>query len=129
MKFARMSFAKLTIVPIFLLAAFAISPSSAQNAAPPSGADVYQNRCAKCHDQEGTRAPAKQVLQKMSSARIMRTLDFGLMMAVAYPMKRDERITVANYLGTQGEDAPPPASAFCATGMTPLSAASAQVLV
>ena len=43
----------------------------------------------------------------------MRTLDFGLMMAVAYPIKREEREAVANYLGTKVEEAPLPASAFC----------------
>ena len=125
MRYARTFAGKLLGAAIFALVIFASLPASAQNATPPVGADVYQNRCAKCHDQEGTRAPAKQVLQKMSSARILRTLDFGLMMAVAYPMKRDERVAVANFLGTQGEDAPPPASAFCAAGMQPLSAASA----
>ena len=125
MRYARTFAGKLLGAAIFALVIFASLPASAQNATPPVGADVYQNRCAQCHDQEGTRAPAKQVLQKMSSARILRTLDFGLMMAVAYPMKRDERVAVANFLGTQGEDAPPPASAFCAAGMQPLSAASA----
>ena len=115
---------------LFAFAIFACLPASAQTAATPptatpAGADVYQNRCAKCHDQEGTRAPTKQVLQKMSSARILRTLDFGLMMAVAYPLKREERVAVANFLGTQAQDAPPPASAFCSAGMPPLSAASA----
>jgi len=108
-----------------IAAIFATSSASAQNTTPVTGADVYQNRCAKCHDQAGSRAPAKDVLQKMSAARILRTLDFGLMMAVAYPMKRDERVAVANFLGTQGEDTPPPANAFCPAGMQPLSAASA----
>ena len=120
MRFARTSVNKLMIAAIF-----ATSSASAQNTTPVTGADVYQNRCAKCHDQAGSRAPAKDVLQKTSAARILRTLDFGLMMAVAYPMKRDERVAVANFLGTQGEDTPPPANAFCPAGMQPLSAASA----
>jgi len=120
MRFARTSVNKLMIAAIF-----ATSSASAQNTTPVTGADVYQNRCAKCHDQAGSRAPAKDVLQKMSAARILRTLDFGLMMAVAYPMKRDERVTVANFLGTQGKDTPPPANAFCPERMQPLSAASA----
>lgn len=106
----------------------AIPAAAAQNAAPPaqaaatvSGADVYQKRCARCHDQAGSRAPSRDALQKLSSARIMRTLDFGLMMAVAYPLKRDEREAVANFLGTKAEEAPIPASAFCSTNVAILS--------
>ncbi|MBZ5642833.1 MAG: PQQ-binding-like beta-propeller repeat protein [Acidobacteriia bacterium] len=112
-------------IGIFLLMTFAISPASAQSAPTVSGADVYQKRCARCHDEGVSRAPARQVLQTMSAGRILRTLDFGLMMAVAYPMKREERVAVANFLGTPGEDAPPAPKNPCAAGVAPLSAASA----
>jgi hypothetical protein len=37
----------------------------------------------------------RDALTKMSPARILRTLDFGLMMSVAYPLRRDEREAVA----------------------------------
>src|SRR5258708_10105991 len=99
----------------------AIPAASAQNAAPISGADVYQKRCSTCHDQAGNRAPSRDSLQKMPAVRILRTLDFGLMMGVAYPMKREERQAVANYLGTPAGEPPPPASSFCAAGMRPMS--------
>src|SRR6202165_79131 len=90
----------------------AFAPSSV------SGADVYQKRCASCHDQAGSRAPSRDALQKVSAARILRTLDFGLMMAVAYPIKREEREAVANFLGTKAEESPLPASAFCAANIS-----------
>ncbi|MBZ5660917.1 MAG: PQQ-binding-like beta-propeller repeat protein [Acidobacteriia bacterium] len=117
-------------IPLFGLVVFAFAlgaslPLSAQTAAPVTGADVYQKRCARCHDEGVSRAPARQVLQTMSAARILRTLDFGLMMAVAYPMKREERVAVANFLGTPGDDAPTSPKNPCAAGMQPLSAASA----
>lgn len=105
----------------FLLAAVlsAIPARAAQNSSPastaPSGAAVYQKRCATCHDQEGSRAPSKDALAKLSVTRILRTLDFGLMMAVAYPLDRAEREAVANYLGTKTEEAALPASAFCSS--------------
>ncbi len=35
------------------------------------------------------------------------------MMSIAYPMRRDEREAVAQYLGQGPEDQPPPQSAFC----------------
>jgi polyvinyl alcohol dehydrogenase (cytochrome) len=110
---------------LFALAMFAASPVFAQSATAVTGADVYQNRCARCHDEGVSRAPAKQVLQTMSAARILRTLDFGLMMAVAYPMKRTERVAVANFLGTPGEDALAAPKNPCAADVQPLSAASA----
>jgi polyvinyl alcohol dehydrogenase (cytochrome) len=107
----------------------AITAAWAQNSAPApaatttssSGADVYQKRCARCHDQGVSRAPSRDALQKLSAARILRTLDFGLMMAVAYPMKREEREAVANYLGTKAEEVPLPATAFCGANVSIMS--------
>src|SRR6476646_10869674 len=78
-----------------------------------SGADVYQKNCSACHDQVSARIPTRDALQKMSSARILRTLDFGLMMSIAYPLRRDEREAVASFLGTTAVGAPLPANAFC----------------
>src|ERR1700675_579531 len=108
-------------VAVCVLFLSAIPAASAQTASPVSGADVYQKRCAACHDQPGNRAPSRDALQKMPAVRILRTLDFGLMMGIAYPIKREERETVANYLGTPGGEPPPPASSFCAAGMRPMS--------
>jgi polyvinyl alcohol dehydrogenase (cytochrome) len=126
MRHARTCAGKLISIAFFALATFACSPASAQTALPVTGPDVYEKRCAKCHDTGVSRAPVKDVLQTMSAARILRTLDFGLMMALAYPMNREERLAVANYLGTPGADTPaPPAAALCASGMQPLSAESA----
>jgi len=118
---------RLFTVPALLAAALPclIQAAAAQNSAPvsgaPSGAEVYQKRCATCHDQAGSRAPSKDALQKLSAARILRTLDFGLMMAVAYPLDRAEREAVANYLGTKTEEAVLPASAFCSAKIAILS--------
>ena len=49
----------------------------------------------------------------MSSARILRALDAGAMLAIAMQMHRDERIAVASYLGTDAPDAGPSAAAYC----------------
>jgi polyvinyl alcohol dehydrogenase (cytochrome) len=122
---ARLSFA----IAMFIAAICAIPASAAQNSTPVSpsapstvsGADVYQKRCATCHDQAGSRAPSRDALQKLSAARILRTLDFGLMMAVAYPINRAEREAVANFLGTKAEETPLPASAFCSSNISIMS--------
>jgi polyvinyl alcohol dehydrogenase (cytochrome) len=82
-------------------------------AAEPSGEAVYQKRCSGCHEQVNERIPQREALQKMPSARILRALDSGAMMAVAFTISRDDRIAVANYLGTKDQVSGPPPSAYC----------------
>src|SRR2546425_7917264 len=84
--------------------------STAQSA----GEAVYRERCAGCHEQVSPRIPHRDALQKMPASRILRTLDFGAMMNIAYPLRRDERAAVAAFLGTSGGDPTPPAAAYCA---------------
>jgi len=78
-----------------------------------SGEAVYKQRCAGCHDQVSERIPPKTSLNQMPSARILRALDWGAMMTVAYPMSREERQAVAAYLGTNAPAFNFPASAYC----------------
>src|SRR5215468_9313436 len=80
------------------IACFFVSVESA--IAAPSGEAVYQRRCAGCHEQTNPRIPPRSALQQMPASRILSTLDFGAMMTVAYPLSRDERQAVADYLGT-----------------------------
>src|SRR5436190_20000399 len=86
---------------------------SAAQGARPSGEQVYRTRCASCHDQASPRIPPRDALQKMAALRILRALDFGAMMTVAYPLRRDERQAVAAYLGLADSPATPLPSAFC----------------
>ena len=95
-----------------LIVAVGYEASPAQTAGP-SGEQVYLQYCASCHDQTGARIPTRDALTRMSPGRILRTLDFGLMMSIAYPLQRDEREAVARFLGTGSEDLAPPAAAFC----------------
>jgi len=78
-----------------------------------SGETIYRARCAGCHDLTSQRIPPKSALQQMPATRILRVLDFGVMMSVAYPMRRGEREAVAKYLGTEAGEPAPPAAAFC----------------
>ena len=104
--------ARLTAV---VLVSFALPPHlEAQPVTPPTaGAAVYAEHCASCHDQVGARIPTRDALAEMSPARILRTLDFGLMMSIAYPLERGEREAVAAFLGKGRDDTTPPASAMC----------------
>lgn len=94
-----------------MVAAALASSASAQSV---SGESVYQRRCAACHDKPADgRTPSVDTLKAMTSSRILRTLNFGAMMTIAYQLRNDEREAVATFLGKLGGDAPPPASAFC----------------
>lgn len=78
-----------------------------------SGEAVYQKRCASCHDSANESAPPKEALQQLSVARIVRTLNFGVMVNVAYVLSSEEREAVAKYLGVERADPPLPAQAYC----------------
>jgi len=82
-------------------------------AAAVSGEAIYQKRCAACHDTASERAPSREALKQLSVARILRTLDFGVMINIAYVLNREEREAVANYLGVQRVDQPVPPQAYC----------------
>src|ERR1044071_610043 len=107
--------AALKLWPFALLAALALSTgtTAAAQSGSPSGSEIYMQRCASCHDQTAARIPTRDALQKLSPTRILKTLDFGAMMSIAYPLRRAEREAVAKYLGHGADDPPPPASAFC----------------
>jgi len=87
-----------------------------------SGEAVYQNRCAMCHEQANERIPPREALQKMPAARILRALNAGAMMAVAFTISTEDRMAVASYLGTNEQVAGPPASAFCTDRKVKLAA-------
>ena len=90
-----------------------------------TGDAVYQKRCSGCHEQTSDRIPHREALQKMPSSRILRTLDSGAMMSIAFTMSRDDRMAVASFLGTTASADAPPASAFCADRSVKLAATPA----
>jgi len=88
-----------------------------------SGEAIYKQRCASCHDGTSPRVPPKAAIQKLSSARILRVLDFGTMISVGYLLKRDEREAVSKYLGAPGAPTGAPrAAAYCKDRTVRLSA-------
>jgi len=110
-----------SVVLCALVTVAAAAPAHAQ-VSPASGEAVYKTYCSSCHDQAGPRVPPRDALRKMPATRILRTLDFGVMMAVAYPMRREERQAVAAFLGTNETEATPPPSAFCTADRAIMSA-------
>ncbi len=78
-----------------------------------TGEEVYKARCASCHDQANPRIPPRESLNKIPATRILKVLDFGVMMQVSYRMSRDEREAVAKFLGTDSAERTLPPEAFC----------------
>src|SRR5580765_3050436 len=116
-----------TTLPVLACAAALLvcaSPAAAQTQPPPPrsanlqnaerGEAIYRERCAGCHDLTNARIPRRDALKLMPAARILRALDFGVMMNVAYPLRRDEREAVATFLGSGASDPTPAPAAYCA---------------
>jgi polyvinyl alcohol dehydrogenase (cytochrome) len=94
--------------------AFVTALAALPCAAAVSGEAVYQRRCASCHDSASESAPPRDALKQLSVARILRTLDFGVMVNMANILNREEREAVASYLGVERPEEPMPAQAYCA---------------
>jgi polyvinyl alcohol dehydrogenase (cytochrome) len=78
-----------------------------------TGEEVYARRCSSCHDQTNPRIPHRDSLKKIPATRILKVLDFGVMMQVAYQLTRQEREDVAKFLGTEGAESALAPAAFC----------------
>jgi polyvinyl alcohol dehydrogenase (cytochrome) len=96
-----------------LIAIYACLAPALAYGADVSGEAVYGVRCAGCHDSNNPRIPQRAALQAMPAERILHTLDYGEMIAIAYTMSHAEREAVASYLGTPGSATTVPASAYC----------------
>jgi polyvinyl alcohol dehydrogenase (cytochrome) len=117
-------------VPLFIRIAAVVA--ALLSAAPvlaqePSGEALYKRRCAACHENADGRTPPVEALRAMTPSRIMRTLDFGAMMTIAYTLTRTEREAVARYLGRPGAEPAPPRTAFCSSRTARVTATTGAV--
>ena len=119
-----MSMMRLVLLVAFVVVGLAGS-AAAQSVPSPSGEAIYQRRCATCHEKPADgRTPSRDTLQAMTATRILRTMDFGAMMTIAYQLNREERETVARFLGKSAAETPPPPAAFCRDRSVRLDAAN-----
>ena len=75
MKSSRFSLRALSSVGLSIFFLLEISAFAVPQAPAVSGADVYQKRCASCHDKAGSNAPTRDALQKLPAKHILRSLD------------------------------------------------------
>jgi polyvinyl alcohol dehydrogenase (cytochrome) len=99
------------MIRVYLLAA---ALGASLYGAAPSGEEVFKQRCAGCHEQNNPRIPRVEALHRIPAARILRTLNWGVMGNVAYTMSIAQREAVASYLGTSAPAIAMPPTAFCA---------------
>ncbi|MFK7730490.1 MAG: PQQ-binding-like beta-propeller repeat protein, partial [Pseudomonadales bacterium] len=97
---------------IAALASFCIAcnsieqPTSAEVAAPAAanGEELFATNCATCHNGRVSKAPPITLLQIMSSASILNSLEHGIMEAQSAHLSRTQKKAVVSYLtGDAGE--------------------------
>jgi len=69
----------------------------------PYAAQLFEKHCASCHQSAAGasgRIPQVAVLKTMTPVAIQKTLESGVMKAQASPLSGDERMKLANFLGT-----------------------------
>jgi polyvinyl alcohol dehydrogenase (cytochrome) len=80
-------------------AALALLCSAYGFAAAPTGADLYAQHCAMCHDNSAaTRAPAPAALKMMSPENVVKALESGVMKDQGAQLSADDKRTVAEFL-------------------------------
>jgi len=90
---------KFRIVLALAGAALFVESISAQTPAP-GGAELFQSRCAGCHNGAAdARAPAPDALRQHSAASILDTLSNGAMRVQGASLSGPERRVIAEYLG------------------------------
>jgi polyvinyl alcohol dehydrogenase (cytochrome) len=111
--------------PVYLILFLAAAGHPFAAGAQSRGAQIYAERCAACHDAPDSRAPTKAALEQMAVTRIVRAMDFGVMMSVTYMLDRADRQAVASYLGVVGEDRAPKPDTLCVDAAIDLAAPTA----
>lgn len=76
----------------------AASQEQTGKVAPPDGANLYQQRCAVCHDNPQDRTPPKSILAKRAPDEIVASLTTGSMKTQASGLKESEIRALAVYL-------------------------------
>src|SRR6185369_11870493 len=90
----------------------------------PTGAAVYENRCATCHAGTDPRTPPLASLKQKTPQAIVDALTNGVMRQQGSDMTDAEKRAVAEYLGTTTPAAPATATTNAASGPTAGACAS-----
>jgi polyvinyl alcohol dehydrogenase (cytochrome) len=96
----------------FLLLAVGMSVACAQD-----GATIYKERCAQCHDAPTGRTPPFSALRDMAPAKLVQSIETGVMKAQAEGLSSAARYALVGYIAyPAAKVTPPSSSAFCEAG-------------
>ena len=65
------------------------------------GRRLFADNCSACHDNSVGEAPLTEALKKLTVNHILTTMNDGIMIANSEQLTPDERVSIAEYLGTQ----------------------------
>ena len=80
------------VIP-FVSVLWAAAPAMAED-----GPTLYKQLCASCHDTGLGRAPTRDVLQQMTSERVLTALESGAMLSMASGRTGVERRAIAEFV-------------------------------
>ena len=83
---------------VLLSAVLLVAPIAVSAQALPDGAQLYQQRCAMCHETAMGGAPARTVISAKTHDSIIETLTSGVMKPQATGLKAEEIAALATYL-------------------------------
>lgn len=90
----------ISISPLFILLFVAASKASL----PPTGEQLYQTRCAICHNGQVPEAPRFEALKLLPAESIVKALETGVMKAQGASLTPAERRSVATYISSLKSD-------------------------
>jgi polyvinyl alcohol dehydrogenase (cytochrome) len=88
-----------------------------------AGAKIFQERCASCHDQPGSKAPSRAVLGQLSIEDIGKILLLGQMAPQAHGLTVQQIGAVATYVSHKAVRPDPVATANMCTSVPPMNLA------
>src|SRR5207245_10610146 len=98
MRHSRTSASRLFCACVSFLFLWGIFGESSLHAAV-SGEEVYQKRCAPCHDQPDSPTASHADLRRLRAARILRPMAVGVMMCDPFPLSPQAREAGAGFPG------------------------------
>src|SRR5690625_7345949 len=88
-----------------LIAGLVLSAASAQSGSGPdqvelmrAGEQLYQSRCATCHNDPTGRIPPRAMLERIDPRNIMLAMEIGAMRSMAEGMSHEDMTAVATWL-------------------------------
>lgn len=115
----------LRIAGAALLITFGLSADAVAESTAASGAAVYQEKCASCHDRPDERTPSRQRLAERTPEEVAIALDRGSMKEQGAALSEAERQAVALFLAGKAIAGTKPADGRCASE-APIDAAAPQ---